>query len=91
MTTKTTANAAAGARPRRSAAAVASLTEMIRAACADADATRALPAAVTAALRDAGVFRLLAPRESAAPRPTRSPSSRSSRRPPTPTARSAGA
>ena len=36
---------------------------MIRAACADVDKTRSLPAAVTAALQDAGVFRLLAPRE----------------------------
>ena len=44
-------------------AAVASRTEQLRAACADADAARALPPAVTAALRDAGVFRLLAPRE----------------------------
>jgi alkylation response protein AidB-like acyl-CoA dehydrogenase len=44
-------------------AAVGSLTAMIRTECADIDKTRAVPAAVTSALRDLGVFRLLAPRE----------------------------
>jgi indole-3-acetate monooxygenase len=42
--------------------AVASLTPTIRAECAVADRTRAVPASVVDALRDAGVFRLLAPR-----------------------------
>ena len=43
--------------------AVRSLTEQIRAECGDIDATRALPAAVVGALRQAGVFRLMAPVE----------------------------
>jgi indole-3-acetate monooxygenase len=42
--------------------AVASLTQMIRAECAEVDRTRAIPAGVVDALRDAGVFHLLAPR-----------------------------
>jgi alkylation response protein AidB-like acyl-CoA dehydrogenase len=42
--------------------AVADLTEMIREECAGCDSTRAIPATVVEALRDAGVFRLLAPR-----------------------------
>jgi indole-3-acetate monooxygenase len=42
--------------------AVRSLTEMIREECAVVDQTRAIPASVVDALRDAGVFRLLAPR-----------------------------
>jgi indole-3-acetate monooxygenase len=42
--------------------AVASLTEMIRAECAEVDRTRAIPASVVDALRDTGVFHLLAPR-----------------------------
>ena len=41
--------------------AVGSLTQMIRAECAECDRTRAIPAAVVDALRDAGVFHLLAP------------------------------
>jgi alkylation response protein AidB-like acyl-CoA dehydrogenase len=41
--------------------AMASLTDMIREACVDTDSTRALPASVVDALRDAGVFRLLGP------------------------------
>ena len=44
-------------------AAVAALTPTLRAGCADTDRTRALPAAVAAALREAGVFRLLVPRD----------------------------
>lgn len=42
---------------------VGSLTPMIRADCADIDKTRVLPSSVVAALQQAGVFRLLAPRE----------------------------
>jgi alkylation response protein AidB-like acyl-CoA dehydrogenase len=42
--------------------AVGSLTQMIREGCAVVDRTRAIPAAVVEALRDAGVFHLLAPR-----------------------------
>jgi indole-3-acetate monooxygenase len=41
--------------------AVGSLTQMIREECAVGDRTRAIPEAVVDALRDAGVFRLLAP------------------------------
>jgi alkylation response protein AidB-like acyl-CoA dehydrogenase len=43
-------------------AAVGSLTQMIREECAVVDRTRAIPATVVEALRDAGVFRLLVPR-----------------------------
>jgi alkylation response protein AidB-like acyl-CoA dehydrogenase len=43
--------------------AVTSLVELIRAECTDMDATRAVPTPVIGALRDAGVFRLLAPVE----------------------------
>jgi indole-3-acetate monooxygenase len=43
-------------------AAVGSLTPMIREACVVGDRTRAIPAAVVDALRDAGVFHLLVPR-----------------------------
>jgi alkylation response protein AidB-like acyl-CoA dehydrogenase len=43
-------------------AAVRTLTPMIRQACAEVDRTRRLPAVVVDALRDAGVFRMLAPR-----------------------------
>ena len=43
--------------------AVGSLVELIRADCADMDATRKVPTAVIAGLQDAGVFRLLAPVE----------------------------
>jgi alkylation response protein AidB-like acyl-CoA dehydrogenase len=43
--------------------AVRSLAELIRAECTDIDATRTVPAPVVGALRDAGVFRLLAPVE----------------------------
>jgi alkylation response protein AidB-like acyl-CoA dehydrogenase len=42
--------------------AVGSLTQMIREECAVCDRTRAIPAPVVDALRDAGVFHLLAPR-----------------------------
>jgi alkylation response protein AidB-like acyl-CoA dehydrogenase len=45
-------------------AAIESLTPMIREACADVDRTRVLPPEVVDALRDVGVFRLLATRES---------------------------
>jgi hypothetical protein len=72
-------------------AAVGSLTQMIREECAVVDRTRAIPATVAKALRDAGVFRLLVPPPSAAPRPSRSPSFVSSRRCRTPTAPPAGA
>ena len=47
---------------RRPVSAVGSLTQMIRQECADVDRTREIPAAVVDALRDAGVFRMLAPR-----------------------------
>jgi alkylation response protein AidB-like acyl-CoA dehydrogenase len=40
---------------------VASLTDTIREACVDTDATRALPRSVVDGLRDAGVFRQLSP------------------------------
>jgi alkylation response protein AidB-like acyl-CoA dehydrogenase len=43
--------------------AVRSLDELIQAECADMDAIRKVPAPVISALRDAGVFRLLAPAE----------------------------
>ena len=43
--------------------AVGSLAELIRADCADMDATRKVPTPVIGALQDAGVFRLLAPVE----------------------------
>src|SRR3954470_14600032 len=43
-------------------AAVGSLTQMIREECEVADRTRAIPSTVVDALRDAGVFHLLAPR-----------------------------
>ena len=43
--------------------AVEAVTSTIRAACGDIDRTRRLPASVTRALQDAGVFHLLAPRE----------------------------
>jgi indole-3-acetate monooxygenase len=42
--------------------AVSALTPLIREACAEGDRTRRLPAVVVDALRDAGVFRMLAPR-----------------------------
>jgi indole-3-acetate monooxygenase len=42
--------------------AVGSLTQLIREECAVCDRTRAIPAPVVDALRDAGVFHLLAPR-----------------------------
>ena len=42
--------------------AVGSLTQMIREECVVVDRTRAIPATVVDALRDAGVFHLLAPR-----------------------------
>jgi alkylation response protein AidB-like acyl-CoA dehydrogenase len=42
---------------------VRSLTPMIRAACADSDKTRVIPASVIDALRGAGLFQLLSPRE----------------------------
>jgi alkylation response protein AidB-like acyl-CoA dehydrogenase len=45
------------------AAAVGSLTELIRTGCADVDATRRLPEDVIRALQDVGVFRLMAPAE----------------------------
>src|SRR5688500_18385809 len=45
-----------------SLAAVAAHTQMIRQACADVDRTRQIPTSVVGALRDAGVFRMLAPR-----------------------------
>jgi alkylation response protein AidB-like acyl-CoA dehydrogenase len=63
MGTKTTDHAGRGNDAADPVAAVASLTEMIRRGCADVDKTRALPAAVTTALQEAGVFRLLAPRD----------------------------
>ena len=43
--------------------AVASLTELIRAACHDTDTTRRVPSRVIRALQEAGVFRLMAPTE----------------------------
>ena len=43
--------------------AVGSLAELIRAECADIDATRKVPTPVIGALQEAGVFRLLAPVE----------------------------
>jgi indole-3-acetate monooxygenase len=43
--------------------AIRSLTPQIRAECAGIDKTRAVPASVIDALRNAGVFRMLAPRE----------------------------
>ena len=43
--------------------AVRSLAELIRAECADIDATRKVPTPVIGALQEAGVFRLLAPVE----------------------------
>ncbi len=43
--------------------AVETLTSLIRAECADMDATRRVPSAVIGALQQAGVFRLLAPVE----------------------------
>jgi indole-3-acetate monooxygenase len=52
-------NARAAANP---VSAVGSLTQMIREECAVVDRTRAIPATVVDALRDAGVFHLLAPR-----------------------------
>jgi len=52
-------NARAAANP---VSAAASLTQMIREECAVVDRTRAIPATVVDALRDAGVFRLLVPR-----------------------------
>ena len=42
---------------------IEALTETIRDECTDIDRTRALPASVVEALRSAGVFRILAPRE----------------------------
>jgi hypothetical protein len=42
--------------------AVTRLTQMIRTECAEVDRTRRIPAVVVDALRDAGVFRMLAPR-----------------------------
>ena len=42
---------------------LSSLTGQIRAECADTDTSRAVPAGVIGALREAGVFRLLAPSE----------------------------
>jgi indole-3-acetate monooxygenase len=44
-------------------AAVNALTPVIRAECVDVDKTRAIPRAITSALRELGVFRLLSPRE----------------------------
>ena len=44
-------------------AAVSALTPMIRTECADVDRTRQIPTVVVDALRDAGVFRMLAPRD----------------------------
>jgi alkylation response protein AidB-like acyl-CoA dehydrogenase len=44
-------------------AGVEAMTALIRAECENTDTTRRLPAAVTRALQDAGVFHLLAPRE----------------------------
>ena len=43
--------------------AMRSLTPTIRAECAGLDKTRVVPGSVIQALRDIGVFRLLAPRE----------------------------
>jgi alkylation response protein AidB-like acyl-CoA dehydrogenase len=63
MTAKRSTTTDAERGPLDPIAAVGALTPMIRAACADIDKTRTLPAAVRAALQDAGVFRLLAPRE----------------------------
>jgi alkylation response protein AidB-like acyl-CoA dehydrogenase len=48
-------------RPHDPVQSVATLTDSIRAACVDIDSTRAIPRPVVDALRDAGVFRLLAP------------------------------
>ena len=44
-------------------AAVGAITDEIRSACGDIDTTRQLPTSVVDALRDVGVFRLLAPRD----------------------------
>ena len=55
---QSTVSAAATANP---VSAVESLTPMIREECAVGDRTRAIPATVVDALREAGVFRLLAP------------------------------
>jgi indole-3-acetate monooxygenase len=63
MTKSTIGIAGIESEPTDLSTAVGSLTSMIRAECADIDKTRAVPAAVTAALQDLGVFRLLAPRE----------------------------
>jgi indole-3-acetate monooxygenase len=63
MTTSTIDIAGLEGRRVDPIAAVDSLTPMIRAACADIDKTRAVPAAVSSALQDVGVFRLLSPRE----------------------------
>jgi alkylation response protein AidB-like acyl-CoA dehydrogenase len=63
MTASTTGLAGRDGEAVDPIAAVDSLTPMIRAECAGIDKARAVPAAVTSALQDAGVFRLLAPRE----------------------------
>ena len=52
-----------GAVPPDPVIAVRSLAALIRAECTDMDATRTVPTPVVGALRDAGVFRLLAPVE----------------------------
>jgi alkylation response protein AidB-like acyl-CoA dehydrogenase len=52
-----------GARSPEPVIAVRSLTELIRAECTEMDATRTVPTPVISAIRDAGVFRLLAPEE----------------------------
>jgi indole-3-acetate monooxygenase len=63
MTKSTIGIAGTETEPTDLNTAVGSLTSMIRAECADIDKTRAVPAAVTAALQDLGVFRLLAPHD----------------------------
>jgi alkylation response protein AidB-like acyl-CoA dehydrogenase len=63
MTTGTIDIVALEGEPVDPITAAGALTPMIRAECADIDKTRAVPAAVSSALRDAGVFRLLSPRE----------------------------
>ena len=47
---------------------VQSLTPQIRAECREVDQRRALPPGIVDALRDAGVFRLLAPPDIGEPR-----------------------
>jgi hypothetical protein len=63
MTESTIGTAELKGEPVDLRAAVSLLSTMIRRECTDIDKTRAVPAVVTSALQDLGIFQLLAPRE----------------------------